>query len=154
MPVDTTFDEVLTSLDTWIHVVLASAGVLVALALLALVAGWVWHVPWRLRLASVIPVAASIFAGIVALHLHETYLHVAQVQAVEEQALSLGYPPYGVTVLVPSQVLAEVQAATLLGWLVVSVTAGLLAIGILGLWRFPVRRRRQSGSAASLAVGS
>jgi hypothetical protein len=152
-PLDARFDAVLTSLDTWVHVVLASAGMLVALALLALVAGWVWRVPRQLRLASVVPAAASVFAGIVALHLHDTYLHVAQVEAVELQNFCCASPYLG-PLPVPSQLLAEVQTATLLGWLVVIVSVGLLAIGILGLWLIPVQRRRPSDSAASLVVGS
>lgn len=119
------------------------AAVLLILALLTLLVGWVRHLSWRVRLLALLPLAAGIAAEIVAYALQDTYAYWV---GFLNYWLPVSYPK-GVQDHFLSEIANANQAATVLGWTGVIVTVVLLALSLVGVWRLLVSGQWRPRSA-------
>jgi hypothetical protein len=123
------------------------AGILLILALLTLLIGWLCHLYWRVRLLALLPLAAGIAAEIVAHVLHDTYVYWVEFL---NYWLPVSYPK-GFQDHFLREIANADQAATVLGWTGVIVTGVLLALGLVGMWRLVMSGRwRQRSSAIAI----
>jgi hypothetical protein len=122
------------------------AVVLLVLALLTLLVGWLRHLSWRVRLSALLPLAASVAAGIAAHALHDIYVSWV---GFLNYWLPVSYP-LGNQILITREITDANQTATVLGWVGIIVTGVLLALSLLGVWYLlvPGRRRHVSASVA------
>ena len=122
----------------WIKILEVLAVVLLAVALLILVVGWVRHLPWWVRLSAVVPLATSIGVARAVPGLHATYAYWAYVC---NWCCGHGCVQSSAT---HAEVFADAAAhmAAVLGW-VGMVVAGLwLLFGLVGFWRLGPPRQR------------
>jgi hypothetical protein len=115
----------------WIKILEICAVVLIALALLTLLVGWLRHLSWRIRLSALVPLAASVGAAIAAHAFHDTYVFWVNY-------LNFWYnhrAPYAIFSHASYVIGNTTHAATVLGWVALVVTGILLALGLVGIWR-------------------
>ena len=112
-----------------------------------LAVGWVRSASWVMRLGVLVPLAASIVAGVAAFHLHTTYLVLLRADEYD------GPAPLGWYQLVDREVAAAAQNATILGWLVILITGIVVAAGVLTLWRRQLWHGRDGRRATWHPVG-
>lgn len=132
------FSTLLAPQQTGIQVLEICAGVLLLLALLTLLVGWVRHLTWRVRLTALFPLAASIGAGIVAHALQETYRSWVNFLC----ALPRSFPP-GVQTQFLQGIATANHTAAVLGWVSAIVTGLLLVVSVVsvvsGVGMWPLR---------------
>ncbi len=116
----------------WIKVLEICALVLLALAMLTFLVGWLQHRSWRIGLWALLSLVASGGAAIAAHALHSTYAFWVT-EFHHSVPLSIySYAQYAIG--------NATHTATLLGWACVLVTGLLLSLSLVGLWRLCPRR--------------
>lgn len=150
---EATYFPLLSPLLLWIKNIEVCSGILLILALLTLLMTWVRHVPWRLRLSALVPLAAGIAAGVVAHALHTTY---AYWDTLSPRPLPENAPLVLSSTRVSFQhiqngIASATQAATVLGWSSIVATGILLVLGLVSAWRLVAtgRSRRLPPSVTS-----
>jgi hypothetical protein len=128
----------LDSLLLWIKVLEICAVVLLVLAGLTLLIGWVRHLSLWVRLRALLPLAASIGAAIAVHALHTSYVYW------DNTLTALVNHPRGAP-LTYYRALYFIGTAThtavVLGWIFLIVTGVLLVLGLVGVWRLTVYDR-------------
>jgi len=124
--------EQVLSLLTWVQILRACSIVLLATGLLVLLISWRWHLPWLVRLSGVLPLAASGFAWVAALHLQDIFGYLVQL---EQDYDFGGKPPPSYYLHLEHLMANTLHDALVLAWLVVAVTGVLVLTSALGLWR-------------------
>jgi hypothetical protein len=145
---ETSFYPLLAPQLMWIKILELCAVILLATALLTLVVGWVRHLSWRVRLLALLPLAASIGAGSIAHHLHDTYIY---------WNAFLGHLPYSYPAGYYNHIMQLIfeanNQAELAGWFAICITGILLMLGLYGGWR-AVASGGRGQLPASLALES
>jgi hypothetical protein len=121
----------LASLLLWIKVLEICAAVLLVLAGLTLLIGWVRHLSLWVRLSALLPLAASIGAAIAVHALHTSYVYWDN-SLTDLVTYARGAP------LTFYRALYFIGTAThtamVVGWISIIVTAVLLVLGLIGVW--------------------
>jgi hypothetical protein len=146
---ETAYLPQLAPLLMWIKVIEVCASILLLLALVTMLATWVWQLSWRMRLSALVPLAAGTAAGIAAHALHSWYVYWTN-SALFTPRTSPGHvtPQYIADVLrllrpFEDQFTSDLHTATILGWGILVVTAILVALGLLGTWRLVAAGRHK-----------
>jgi hypothetical protein len=118
------------------------ASALLLLTLLTYLVGWARHLSGRAHLLVLVPLAAGIAAGITAHALHESYAFwVSLFNRAPPTA-----PPNPNFI---NEIAKANQAATVLGWIFVSVTGVVVVLGLIRLWRLLVLTRPRNPAVPS-----
>jgi hypothetical protein len=116
---------------------------LLLLTLLTVMVGWVRHLSRHVRLLTLVPLAASIAAGITAHVFHDTYVY--WVSLFDHLPPTAPPNPNFINGIANAN-----QAATVLGWIFVIVTGVLFVLGLFDLWHRVMPERPGSLSTAPI----
>ena len=122
----------LATLLMWIKVVEICAVVLLVLAVLTLLIGWVRHLSLWVRLSALLPLAASIGAALAVHALHTSYVYWDN-SPTDLVMYARGAPLtfYRALYFIGT----TTHTAMVLGWISIIVTEVLLVLGLVGVWR-------------------
>jgi hypothetical protein len=132
-----------------VKIVEICAVILLILAMLTLIVGWVRHLSPQVRVSALVPLAAGLAATIAAHALHDSYVYwVNFLFNVSGERFPKAYQDQYLRDLATAN-----HTAAVLGWVVVIVTGILLALSFLGMLRLLMPRRRKQLSVP-LAIES
>jgi hypothetical protein len=124
------FSTLLAPQQTGIQVTEICAGVLLLLALLNLLVGWARHLSWGVRGITLLPLAASVAAGIGAHALQDTYLYWVNFLCYLGGSFPPGFQNHFLQGIADAN-----HRAAVLGWVSAIVTGILLVLSGVGMWR-------------------
>lgn len=124
--------------QTWIAVIEICAGVLLILALLNLLVGWLRHLSWRSRSTALVPFGAGIGAGIVAHSLQDIFLYWVNFLCNLPRSFPQAFQNHFLQGIADAS-----HSAAVFGWASVLVTGVLLVWSFVGMWRLEEKAARQ-----------